>query len=103
MLAWGSEARQVSRVNYQHGVEFETHARAWLDIADTGQHESCQHGLVGSPLPYFGANLFEQLVTRSLFNQLDQRFDLRPQTDGLGRQNGLTVGNRGQTVNAWLA
>ncbi len=67
-------------VDDQHGVELEADRRARLHIADAGEQQGCEDFLVAQlTSPNAWGDLLEQAFPWCRLDELDDRFDLRPQ------------------------
>ncbi len=88
---------QMQRLDHQHRMELEPHARPRLDVPHPRQQQGGQHLAVRRPLADpFGYPLHDT-VTRRVLDQAHQRFDLRYQADTLGVHAGLVRRNRRQS------
>ena len=74
----------MRRVHHQHRVELEPDARPRLHVPHPGQQQRRQHLAVRQPLLDPRADLFEQLVARGVFDEPDERLDVRLEADEFG-------------------
>jgi len=76
-------AGEMRRVDHQHRMELETQ-RPRLHVANAGQEQRRDHLAIARPLLDFGRHFLQQLLSRRIFHQADQRLDLVIEPHDLG-------------------
>ena len=85
----------MGRVHDQDGVELKAN-RARLDTPHTGQEQRGQHLLVANSAPDTAGHDFQQVFPLGIFNQPNERFDIRAQMYFVRRDLGLRRRDRRQ-------
>ncbi len=77
-------------------MELEAHARPRLDVAHAGQLQRRDDLSIAKTLPNPGRHFLQQPISRRILQQLNERFNLRPETYDIRLKLRVSSRNRWQ-------